>query len=141
MISLWVFACLELLALVSFVICRLRLKASLPFGIGGAAEDLQRARGLYRAGFRWAVVGLVAFASALILGLNDAPTWRQTGIGGVVLNAGPFLAGLGFGWSMIRSMQEEWSPQGTTLGALRETLSGFFFGGLLMLTLYLRFGA
>lgn len=85
--------------------------------------------------------GLVASAGALILGLNGAPIWRETDIGSVVLNIGPFLAGLGLIWSMVRSAREEWSPRGTTLGVWRETFSGFFFGGLLMLALYLRFGA
>ncbi len=141
MISLWVFAALGLSALVSLVVCCLRLKASRPFGIGGVTENLQRARRLYRSAFLWAVAGIIAFAGALILGLNDAPIWRQTVIGSVVLNIGPLFAGCGFLWSMARGIREQWSPKGTELGLLRETVFGFLFGGLMMLTLYLRFGA
>jgi hypothetical protein len=141
MTGLWVFAGLEFMALVAFVICRWRLKTSLPVGIGGANENLQQARELYRAAFIWALVGLAAFGGALVLGLNGAPAWRETGIGGAVLDIGAIFAGCGFVWSMAMSAREEWSPNGSSLGVVRETLSGFLFGGLLMLALYLRFGA
>lgn len=102
-------------------------------GLGGAEEDLDRARAVARAATVNAVVLLAAGAAAIVVGERWAAVWRAAAPGIWVLNGLLLVLALCLVWSFGCGVRQQWSAEGSFAGMMLGLLGFAVSGGLIAL--------
>lgn len=109
-------------------------------GLGGAEEDLERARQIIRTAAINIVVLLAVGVATVAAGERWAPEWRDTIAGVWVLHALALVAAVCLVWAFGYSVRQQWSARGSYDGMALGMLGFLIAGGLLMLVIHWRFG-
>lgn len=133
---------LGLIAATIWAAWRLRERFELlrKIGLGGAEEDLERARRTIGASAINFVALLAVAAATIAIGERWAPEWRGATAGAWALQALAVIMGVLTVWTFGYSVRQQWSAKGTFGGMMLGGMGFVISAGLLMLLMHWRFG-
>lgn len=140
MSTVFVFLALWGAGLFAVLLLRDRLRSLRRFGLGGAEEDLERARSLMRETGLIAVALVCTVIAMIALGERWAGEWRRASTGLWVLDALALGVGAYFIFTVVYSVRQQWSRTGSFGKMALGMLGSVIATGLLILLFHWRWG-